>query len=393
MFAAFGLSQGEPFKNNEIMIADIEGKDIKQVYRTAIIQQTAYWSEVKRMQGLETMAFNFKAKYSDLFNEQRDHRYFIGDLLVLIQYVDKSHTIAYVPYGPEVEPNEEKQGYFLEQLSEGLRSSLPANCIMIRYDLSWESHWAKDGDCYDVHGNWLGVPERRIQEIRLNYSTDHWNLRKANTDILPSNTIMMDLNKTEDTLLGNMKPKTRYNINLSGRKGVKVRSMGLESLDIWYELYRQTAARNHFFLHDISYFRVVLSARANDTLSPADVILLVAEVDEKPLAAMFLVIAANRGTYLYGASASDNRNCMATYALQWRAMQIAKEKGCTEYDFFGVSPRADVSHPMYGLYRFKKGFGGDMYHRLGCWDYPLDQKAYQYYTSMEFKNQGYHLTS
>lgn len=131
-----------------------------------------------------------------------------------------------------------------------------------------------------------------------------------------------------------MKPKTRYNINLSKRKGVKVRSLGLESLEIWYELYRQTAQRNNFFLHDISYFRIVLTARANDTLSPADVYLLVAEVDDVPLAAMFLVVSANRGTYLYGASATENRNYMATYALQWRAMELAKEKGCTEYDFF-----------------------------------------------------------
>lgn len=376
----------------QIMIADIERKQIKEVYRTTIVQQTAYWSEVKRMQGLETEAFNFKAKYSDLFSEPDQRVYFVGDLLVLIQRVDKDHTIAYVPYGPEVEPEEEKQGYFLEQLSEGLRSFLPASCIMIRYDLSWQSHWAKDLDCYDAEGNWLGVPDRRIQELRLNYATERWNLKKANTDILPSNTIMMDLRKTDDMLLSSMKPKTRYNIHLSARKGVGVREMGLESLDIWYELYRQTAVRNRFFLHDIRYFKIVLTARANDTLSPADVRLLVAEAGGKPLAAMFLVITAHRGTYLYGASSSDNRNFMATYALQWRAMQLAREKGCTEYDFFGVAPRNDVSHPMYGLYRFKKGFGGHMYHRLGCWDYPLQEQAYQYYASMEFKNQGYHLT-
>lgn len=374
------------------MIADVDKKEIKQVYRTSIIQQTAYWSEVKRLQGMETRAFNFKAESSEIFADSEDQGYFIGDLLVLIQQLDKEHSIAYVPYGPEVEPMEEKQGMFLEQLSEALRSFLPKHCIMIRYDLSWESHWAKDVDYYDIDGDWLGVPEPRIQEFRLNYSTVHWNLKKANTDILPSNTILMDLNHSADFLLGGMKPKTRYNINLSLRKGVKVRSLGLESLEVWYELYRQTAARNRFFLHDISYFRIVLSARANDTLSPADVYLLVAEVDGKPLAAMFLVIAAHRGTYLYGASASDNRNYMATYALQWRAMQIAKEKGCTEYDFFGVAPRADVSHPMYGLYRFKKGFGGQVYHRLGCWDYPLNKDMYQYYASMEFKNQSYHLT-
>ncbi len=383
MFAVFGVN---------IMIAEIQDKEIKQIYRTSIVQQTAYWSEVKTLQGLHSKAFNFKAKVSDLYAGTDDNAYFVGDLLIIIQSLDAEHSLAYVPYGPEIEPSEENQGYFLEQLSESLRSFLPPNCILIRYDLSWESHWAKDEDYYDVHGNWLGVPDKKIQEIRFNFNTEHWNLRKANTDILPSNTIFMDLKKDEDTLLANMKPKTRYNIHLAGRKGVKIRTLTLDSLEIWYDLYRQTAIRNNFFLHDISYFRIVLSARANDTLSPADVYLLVAEVDDKPLAAMFLVVSAHRGTYLYGASSSDNRNYMATYALQWRAMQMAREKGCTEYDFFGVAPQADPAHPLYGLYRFKTGFGGQLYHRMGCWDYPLDKEKYAYYTSMEFKNQSYHLS-
>lgn len=374
------------------MIAELEDKEIKQVYKTSIIQQTAYWSKVKNLQGLHTKAFNFRTKQSDLYTHTESDTYFIGDLLIVIQPVDQEHSIAYVPYGPEVEPSEENQGYFLEQLSESLRTFLPKKCIMIRYDLPWQSLWAKDESCYDLHGNWLGVPEKNIQEIRLNYSTEHWRLRKANTDILPSNTMFMDLRKDKDKLLGGMKPKTRYNINLSKKRGVNVRSLGIESLEIWYDLYRQTAQRNNFFLHDIQYFRVVLEARAADTASPADVYLLLAEVEDKPLAAMFLVISANRGTYLYGASATENRNYMATYALQWRAMEMAKERGCTEYDFFGTAPNPDPSHPMYGLYRFKRGFGGEMYHRMGCWDYPLDTEKYSYYTSMEFKNQSYHLS-
>lgn len=374
------------------MIGDIQQKEIKEIYQTSIIQQTAFWSAVKTLHGVETKAYNFSSKLSDLYVDSFEDTYFVGDLLILIQKVDQDHCIAYVPYGPEIEPSPEVQGTFLEQLSEGLRDFLPPNCIMIRYDLSWESQWANDDDCYDLHGNWIGMPEKRVQEMRVNFNTKNWNLRKANTDILPSNTIFMDLMKTEDQLLSAMKPKTRYNINLATRKGVKIRSLGIESLEIWYDLYRQTAQRNNFFLHSIDYFRVVITARANDTKSPANVYLLVAEVDDKPLAAMFLIIANKRGTYLYGASSTENRNYMATYALQWRAMELSKQMGCTEYDFFGISPNADPSHPMSGLYRFKSGFGGDVFHTMGCWDYPLMNDKYQYYTSLEFKNQSYHLS-
>jgi lipid II:glycine glycyltransferase (peptidoglycan interpeptide bridge formation enzyme) len=61
---------------------------------------------------------------------------------------------------------------------------------------------------------------------------------------------------------------------------------------------------------------------------------------------------------------------MATYALQWRAMQEAKAFGCTQYDLFGIPPNENPDHPMSGLYRFKTGFGGRIVHRSGSWDYP-----------------------
>ena len=74
---------------------------------------------------------------------------------------------------------------------------------------------------------------------------------------------------------------------------------------------------------------------------------------------------------------------MPTYALQWCAMQTARRAGCSEYDLFGVAPNADPSHPMHGLYRFKTGFGGQMYHQMGCWDYPLDMDGYRQFAARE----------
>ena len=119
--------------------------------------------------------------------------------------------------------------------------------------------------------------------------------------------------------------------------------------------------------------------------------LLVAEWDGIPLAAMFLIISGTRGSYLYGASSSEHRNLMATYALQWEAIRISKEKGCTEYDMFGISPGPDPSHPLYGLYKFKTGFGGKLYHSLGCWDYPLISDKYNEFRSSELLSRGFHL--
>jgi lipid II:glycine glycyltransferase (peptidoglycan interpeptide bridge formation enzyme) len=105
---------------------------------------------------------------------------------------------------------------------------------------------------------------------------------------------------------------------------------------------------------------------------------------------MFLVLSKKRGTYMYGASSGIKRNLMATYAVQWEGIRLAQQAGCEEYDMFGTAPNPTSSHPMYGLYRFKSGFGGEMYHRMGCWDYPLDQEQYRAFRAQEINFQGYH---
>ena len=375
------------------MLFNIHCKDTEELFETPIVQQTAFWSEVKEQLGADTRAINFKVYQSDLFYRSMDDKTIISsDILAIIWQIDRNHSIAYIPYGPELEPSEEFQGMFLEELSESIRSFLPNDCILIRYDLCWQSYWAKDDEHFDENGVWKGQPDSLTQEFRFNFNTHRWNFKKAYFNILPSNTIYLDLQQDTDTILRKMKPKTRYNIRLSARRGVEVKSMGPEGLDIWYELYKETAARNHLLLNDISHFEAVLKAKSNHSRLPADVRLLIAEWNGKPLAAMFLVMTANRGSYLYGASSSQHRNLMATYALQWEAIQLSKANGCTEYDMFGISPSPDPAHPLYGLYRFKAGFGGEIYHNLGCWDYPLDEEKYALFRASEINSQGYHLS-
>ena len=374
-----------------IMLSDVQNKEIEELFQTPIVQQTAFWSEVKNKLGSTTLAVNFKSGTKALYNDVTENHPLNSDVLIILQYVNNYECIAYVPYGPELEPDGDLQGMFLEELSECLRSFLPKNCIMIRYDLCWESYWAKDDSCFDFEGNWLGEPEKYAQELRFNFNTVNWNFKKAHSNILPANTIYLDLKPDTNAILARMKPKTRYNIQLSLRKGIHVRAAGMESLPVWYALYRETALRNNILLNDIKYFEAILTSKADNSNSPAEVQLLIAELDDMPLAAMFLIITGNRGSYLYGASSGTFRNYMATYALQWEAIKLSKEKGCTEYDMFGISPNPDESHPLYGLYKFKSGFGGDIFHSLGCWDYPLNAEKYNAFRNFELSAQGFHL--
>ena len=369
------------------MINDFRIKSRKELVKTPIVQQTAFWSEVKKNLGVESLAFDFRVRENPASNVLSAGNT-ASDILVLISRVGKDSSIAYVPYGPEYEPSPEEQGIFLEELSECIREFLPGNCLMIRYDLFWESVWANDPD-YNNNGVWLGPPDKDFQEIRFNFNTVKWNFRKSGTNNLPSGTVFLDLRKDLASIRMAMKPKTRYNTELAFRRGVHV--IETDDLMTWYNLYRETALRNRLYMHNIDYFRTVLSIHSKNTLSPAEVNLLVAMHDGQPLAAMFLVISGSRATYLYGASSSSKRNLMAPYALQWHAIELAKAKNCTEYDMFGVSPKPDPNHPLYGLYRFKTGFGGMIYHTLGCWDYPFDEQSYRSFSFSEMKSQGYHI--
>ena len=373
------------------MLSNICKKDTSELYKTPILQQTAFWSIVKNKIGFHSIAINFKLNKSSLYSNILHDEHIHSDILVIIQQLNKTDCIAYVPYGPELEPENEFQGIFLEELSECLRSYLPSGCIMIRYDLRWEVYWASEFLTRNNDQENTYVPAIRNQEFRLNFNTVNWNLTKSYTNILPTNTLLLDLKPKIDTILERMKPKTRYNINLAHRKGVSVRTAAIEDIHIWYDLYQETARRNGILLNDLKYFKAILTAKSEKTKSPAEVYYLIAEIDNKPLAAMFLVISAYRASYLYGASSNEHRNYMPTYALQWEAIKIAKQKGCKEYDMFGISPKADPTHPMYGLYRYKMGFGGSIFESLGCWDYPLNHEKYNILKSIEFKNQGYHI--
>lgn len=200
----------------------------------------------------------------------------------------------------------------------------------------------------------------------------------------------MDIDRPDDSILASMKSKTRYNIGLSRRRGVRVVDAPFERLDEWYALYSETAARQGLVRHDEEYFRTLLRLREGCKQNCPEFHLLMAEADGAPLAGIILALYGPRATYLYGASTREKKECMPSYALQWKAMQLAKRRGCTHYDLFGVPPANDPAHRMHGLYRFKTGFGGSYLHKRGCWDYPFDPRAYECYMSYEGTAGGYY---
>ena len=206
--------------------------------------------------------------------------------------------------------------------------------------------------------------------------------RSSTYNIQPPRTLVVDLRGSEDEILGRMKQKCRYNIRLAEKKGVAVRAWN--DIDGFHEMIKVTSGRDGFGVHSADYYR-----RAYELFHPTgECELLAAEYESKPLAALMIFRQGERAWYLYGASNDLERNRMPTYLLQWEAMRWAKAHGCEEYDLWGV-PDEDAKvleanfetrqDGLWGVYRFKRGFGGELRRAVRALDLVFNPLLYQLY--------------
>ncbi|EPB8218095.1 peptidoglycan bridge formation glycyltransferase FemA/FemB family protein [Clostridium perfringens] len=87
----------------------------------------------------------------------------------------------------------------------------------------------------------------------------------------------------------------------------------------------------------------------------------------------------NKAWYLYGASENILRDTMPNFAMQWSMICDSIDLGCDVYDFRGVSGDLNPENPLYGLYKFKKGFNGNFVEFIGEFDIVVDNGIYTLY--------------
>jgi lipid II:glycine glycyltransferase (peptidoglycan interpeptide bridge formation enzyme) len=200
--------------------------------------------------------------------------------------------------------------------------------------------------------------------------------------IQPLQTLIVDLSGGEEQILGRMRQKTRYNIRLASRKEVEIETW--DDLGAFSKLMLETGARDEFGVHSQAYYQT-----AYDLFYQADACeIFVAKFEGRPIATIFVFAAGHRAWYFYGASSNAERNRMPTYLLQWEAMRWAIQRGCSEYDLWGIPPEEETvleqeftsrNDGLWGVYRFKRGFGGTITKAIGAWDRPYSKPLYSVY--------------
>ncbi|MGI5892505.1 MAG: lipid II:glycine glycyltransferase FemX [Bacillota bacterium] len=197
--------------------------------------------------------------------------------------------------------------------------------------------------------------------------------------VQPRHVFRLDISPDEETLLANMHQKTRYNLRLAQKKGVRAEISNREGMKIFYPLLQETAQRDKFLIRSEAYFNSFY-----DQLKPHGLAeLFLVHYNDKVISGSLAFKLGKKAWYIYGASANQYRNVMPNYLMQWEMIRWAKANGCTLYDFRGVPGDVPPQHPLYGLVKFKKGFGGDYVHFIGEYDLVFKPAAYKFYNFVE----------
>jgi len=324
----------------------------------AHILQTLQWAEVKKQNGWEPL----------FFWEGNDWRAPDGLALVLrrqISLLGFKFSVLYAPKGPVLDWNKQNSAnQMLDALQELCRQE---KAIFLKIDPDVLLGTGIPGTDDEVPSEQGLSLQEELKRRGWQYSQDQIQFR---------NSVMIDLQKSEDELLSAMKQKTRYNIRLAARKGVTVRQGELSELPMLYKMYAETAVRDHFVIRHEAYYLKTWG----EFITAGMAKILIAEVESQPVAAIILFHFNGTARYMFGMSTESSRELMPNYLLQWEAMRLARQLGCHTYDMWGAPEVFDDTDSMWGVFRFKEGFNGITTRTLGAWDFTTRPWLYRRYT-------------
>jgi len=192
--------------------------------------------------------------------------------------------------------------------------------------------------------------------------------------LFTKNTFVLDLTKDEETLFSDLESKTRYNVNLASRKGVKVYENSTdEGLQEHLKILKATTSRQGFYAHNEKYFQQMW-----DTLKESGMMrIFEAHYKNKVLVSWIMFIFNGVLYYPYGASIREHRNVMASNLMMWEMIRFGQSQNCTAFDMWGsLGPDADKSNPWYGFHRFKRGYSGQLMQSIGTHDLVINKQMY-----------------
>jgi len=285
------------------------------------VLQSAAWGELRAATGWRVRRFVLDG----------------GVAQVLLRSLPLGISVAYAPRGPLVAP--ERLADAIAALRDALRHERCASLLCdpeVPDDAAVRAGLARVG----VHASPVFVQPRR--------------------------TLLMDLSKGDEELLGAMKKKTRQYIHKAERAGVVTEET--RDLDRFMKVLRAVATRDRFAIRSREYYERLLAAFGDRAL------LMIARLGDDDAGAMLLVRMADRAWELYGGWSGAHAEARPFYLLKWRAMLRMRQLGVRRYDMYGLAEGAD--DPLAGVENFKLGYGGDVVAWIGALETPVRRMLY-----------------
>jgi peptidoglycan pentaglycine glycine transferase (the first glycine) len=347
LFGIFAQREGLALKQGNLELLQVEDRQLwdEAVVRLphAHVLQSYEWGAFKSRQGWRPIRLLFLSEAEP-----------VAAASVLLRRVPWGPWgVMYVPKGPALDYGNVE--LLVAVLSELERLATERRAVFLKIDP-------------DVPDE--GTDVKRLLEAR------GW--RASPEQIQFRNTLLIDLRQSEDELLSAMKSKWRYNIRLSERRGVEVFLGGIGGLPLFYEMYRTTSRRDGFVIRPLSYYADAWGTFIEEGLAQV----FLARYETETLAGLIVFHFGDKAWYMYGASTDRHRNLMPNHLLQWEAMRWARDQGYAFYDMWGAPEVLDEKDPMWGVYRFKEGFGGHFTSYLGAYDFPVSAPLYWVYTAV-----------
>ncbi|MBI5669968.1 MAG: peptidoglycan bridge formation glycyltransferase FemA/FemB family protein [Chloroflexi bacterium] len=335
----------------------------------AHVLQLSAWGELKR-------AFGWDADRVALVE---DGQIVAGAQLLFRRLPFRLGTMAYLAMGPYIQPLPPAPSPNSERGGQNSSAS-----VEIRRPL-WQAIDACARQRRAAFLKWEpGIVDADPVGTRRAVSPPELGFRASPQTIQPPRTIMIDISSDDDTVLARMNQGTRRKIRQSQKNGIRYWEASRAEVPVFNAMMHTTGARNEFGVHAPKYYEL-----AYELFVPqGHAVLILAEHDGDALAGIMVFAIGKAAWYLYGASSEVKRNLMAAYGVQWAAIQWAKARGCTMYDMWGIPDEDEVtleaqfqqrSDGLWGVYGFKRGWGGQIVRSLGAWDKVYNPLVYNAY--------------
>jgi len=324
---------------DKIAVKNIENKQDWEnfilAYSEANFLQSWYWGEFHKALGKDIFRYGF-------YNNSK----LVGLMLSVIEPAKRGRYLT-VPGGPIIDwKNKDVVNVFVNKIKQIAKDS---DCVFIRVRPQLKS----DTFSKNIFKN-------------LGFITAPMHLHAELTS-------QLDIKKSEEELMVQMRKATRYEIKKGIKENIKISiSKDVKEIQKFYDLQIETAKRQKFvpFSYKFLFEQFKIFAESGNAL------LYKAEFENKLLAQAFVIFYGKEAVYHYGASTNEGRRYPGAYLIQWEAIKEAKKRGMTRYNFWGVAPENDTNHRFSGLSLFKRGFGGVDFEYLHAQDLVINYPKY-----------------